>query len=408
MTEASLRRGRLEAQACAGMFLFGIVMALLGACLPLLARRLAFDLAQAGDLFLAMNGAMLAASIVSGPLMDRKGTKPLLVAGPFLVAGALALVAGAGSYAELAAALALLGAGGGAINAGANTLMADLFDEPRRKNSAMNRLGIFFGFGALLLPFGIGALIEAVGLVPLLAGCAALSALAGASSAPTTFPRAKARETLPFRQLLRLARSPLVLAFGLLLFFQSGNEFILGGYITTLLTRELGATVATASYVLAGYWAALMLARVLASRWLLRVSGHKFVLACAAGAAVFSWLMSEAPSRGMAAAATVMAGFCLAGIFPTVLGLAGAQFKERTGAVFGILFAMALTGGMTQPWLVGRLAENYGVRAALKWPAGCFAAIVLLELLAARLGRAAEPGGSPPSKTQTGRRPRVR
>ncbi len=35
-------------------------------------------------------------------------------------------------------------------------------------------------------------------------------------------------------------RDPLVLLLGLLLFFQSGNEFILGGYTTTFLTREIG------------------------------------------------------------------------------------------------------------------------------------------------------------------------
>ena len=40
-----------------------------------------------------------------------------------------------------------------------------------------------------------------------------------------------------------------------LLFFQSGNEFVLGGYLATFLTRELTASPATASYCLAGYWA---------------------------------------------------------------------------------------------------------------------------------------------------------
>ena len=90
---STIRPGRLEAAACAGMFVFGIVMALLGAVLPVLSERLRFDLAQTGGLFLVMNLCMLLASLGLGPLMDRLGMKPPLLAGPMAVGVALLAIA---------------------------------------------------------------------------------------------------------------------------------------------------------------------------------------------------------------------------------------------------------------------------------------------------------------------------
>ena len=85
-------RRPLTAAACAGMLVFGLVMALLGAVLPSLTARLRFDLREAGSLFLAMNGTMLIASFVLGPAMDRFGMKPPMVVGPLLVGAALKLM----------------------------------------------------------------------------------------------------------------------------------------------------------------------------------------------------------------------------------------------------------------------------------------------------------------------------
>src|SRR5690606_4251923 len=52
---AAAHRRLLSAAAYAGMFVFGIVMALLGAVLPALSGRLAFEVADIGRLLLYMN-----------------------------------------------------------------------------------------------------------------------------------------------------------------------------------------------------------------------------------------------------------------------------------------------------------------------------------------------------------------
>ena len=50
-----------------------------------------------------------------------------------------------------------------------------------------------------------------------------------------------------------------------------------------------------------------------------------------------------------AAAGVVLLGVSFASVYPTVLGLAGARFEEASGTVFGLLFAIALFGGMLVP-----------------------------------------------------------
>src|SRR5258708_39523142 len=121
----------LSRAAYSGMFFFGVVMAVLGAVLPLLTGSVKLDLGQTGNLFLAMNFAMLASGLVVGPFMDRFGKKPLLIAGPFLVAAALAVMAGATHYRPPLVRGVRVGAGGAAPHRRPDTVVAGVPSAPR-------------------------------------------------------------------------------------------------------------------------------------------------------------------------------------------------------------------------------------------------------------------------------------
>ena len=377
-------RSLLQAIAYAGIFVFGIVMALLGAVMPVLSERIAFSLGNAGTLFLVMNASMLLASVVVGPAMDRFGLKLPLTVGSMLVGVGLVGFALASTFGALLPAAAILGFGGGAVNAGANTLVADLHDDPERKASALNLLGVFFGFGALVLPFSIGALLATVGLQGLLFAAAVLCEVTAIVALLQPFPLAKQAHGLPFREMRRFATTPLVVALALLLFFQSGNEFMLGGYFATFLTRELTLPVERASYLLAAYWAAIMLSRLALSRMLLRFGPQRTVFGGAILSALGAVIVALAPSTSVAVAGVLITAAALAGIFPTALGIAGGAFRDHSGVVFGILFTVALTGGMTMPWLAGQLAESSGLRSVFVLVAINFVIIAMLNRVAQR------------------------
>ena len=384
------RAGRLHLAAFAGMFLFGIAAALLGSVLPLVSERLQIGLGRVGTLFLVMNGCMLASSFALGALQDRFGMKPPLVGGPLVVGVALVLAATAGDYGRLLVAVGLLGVGGAALNGASNALVADLHHEPAAKSAALNRVGVFFGVGALFMPFAVGLLLRAAGLRGILLGVAALCLGVAALNALPAYPPAKHAAGLSAAEAKRLLRDPFVLLLGALLFFQSGNEFILGGYTTTLLTAEQGMSVRAASYTLAGYWAALMAGRAWLGRRRSRLSAPRVVLASAAASALAVALLVGTSRPWLAVALVVAIGATLAGVFPAVLGVAGARFPSHSGTVFGILFTLALCGGMTLPWITGQLAAAWGLRPALCLVVAQFAAVFVLQLrvTAGRAGRA--------------------
>ena len=377
MTISSKRR--LEAAAYAGMFVFGMVMALLGAILPLIATRLKIDLARAGSLFGALSGSMLVSGFGVGPVMDRYGKKIPMIAGPLLTAAAVFLLAEAGTYETLMGAVLLLGFGGGFINNVTNALVSDLYDDPRRKGAALNLLGTMFGVGALALPFAIGRLLASVGLEAILYGAAAVSGAAGLFAAVHRYPAPAQGEAFSGREAVRLLRDRDVLALGGSLFLQSGNEFVLSGFIATFLTTVIGLAVGVASYVLALYWTVILIGRFVVSRVLLRVRAPNVLIAGALGSACGVGLLALARSPAMAVAGIVVLGLSISSIFPTTLGVAGSRFQSYVGTVFGILFAVSLTGGMLVPAVFGPLAQAEGLRTALVIPIAAFCGMAAIH-----------------------------
>jgi fucose permease len=380
--------GASEAVAFGGMFLFGIVVALLGAVLPVVSVPLGLDLEEMGDLFVALNGAILLGSPLVGAVIDRFGYRGPLTLGPLLIGVALVLVWRSATPLELGGAIALLGFAGSAMNGAPNALVADLYADARVKAAALNRLGIFFGFGALFLPFLIGALLGRLGLGPLLLIAAGLCVVVSGLGALPRLPPAKQPGALRPGEALALLRHPLVRVLGAVLFFEAGNEMLVGGYLTTFLTRETGASVAQASWVLAAYWVALMAGRLLLGRVLLRVSAAGLMPAMGAGAALAMVPLVFPTSLPTTATLFVASAFCLSGIVPTTLAVAGTALPARTGTLFGLLFAVSVVGSMTVPWVGGQVAAAHGLRAIPALAAVGYFAVGLLALSAKRLARA--------------------
>lgn len=375
----------LEPSIFSGAFVFGIVMSSLGSILPALFAAIGFEKADAGRLFLIMNFAMLVSSLVFGPICDRFGFRTLLVVSTFLVGGAFGALAGAKSYVHILGALAVLGFGGGALNGGTNALINDI--SPDRRQSALNLLGIFFGCGALFTPFLIGALLETLGLRLILLCLLALALLPFLLFLCAQFPAPKHAGGFRGAELRALVRNPLLLLFGLLLLFQSGNEFTMGGWVSTYVGERFHLSGGTAAYVLAAYWAAMMLGRLAVTRFGGKASSAGLVLGSSLLAMMSCTGLILAGHWAAASVFVTLTGLGFAAIFPTTLAQAGTAFPDYSGTAFSVIFVMALSGGMSAPWLVGRIAQAHGVGAGLWVTAVSCAAIAALQLLIWRRSR---------------------
>lgn len=374
---------RLQASAWAGIFVFGIVMAIFGAILPSLFDRIGFGAGAAGNLFLTMNFAMLVTTLFFGPLVDRFGFKALLAVSAFLVAGAFLLLSMASTYGLVLGAAVVLGLGGGGLNGGTNALTSDLHDGDKR-GSALNVLGIFFGFGALTIPFLIGTLRELLGIPKILQVATFLSLVPFVIYVVLRFPKAKQPQGFPIKEAAGIVRSPLLWLCAFILFFQSGNEFTVGGWISTYLQKTFGFGGSAAALVLAAYWAAIMSGRLLSSRIVRAVRSETLILGSAALALCAAVLMAISPSGNVAAAGAVVIGLGFAAIYPTTLAIVGERFTAMTGTAFSVVIAVGLVGGMLAPWLAGRIAEASSLRQGLLIPVINCAMIVVLSVLVGR------------------------
>src|SRR6266852_4268282 len=288
------------------MFVFGIVLALLGTLfgLPETRARLQADLARQGDLFLLLYLGLAAATVVVGPLIDRIGNKLVLICAALLVTAALGGFVAASSYAAAVVSAVALGVGGSGLNTAANVLVSDLYGAQR--GPRLNLLGIFYGGGALAIPLLVASVSVIFTVSQLLLFAVALSAAAAAAYALLQFPPARESRGFAARELAQVARYP---------------------------------------------GAVLLAARSLA---------------------------------GMAAG-VALAGLSFAAVYPTTLAMAGDRYPRFSGTLFGLLFAVGITGGMLFPWAIGHLSPVFGMRAALLLPVG--SAGMICALMAIFRGR---------------------
>jgi fucose permease len=92
-------------------------------------------------------------------------------------------------------------------------------------------------------------------------------------------------------------------------------------------------------------------------------------------------VLLTARSLSLLFAGTALLGLSYGPIFPTTLAIAGDRYSQRAGTVFGLLFSIALIGGMTFPWVVGQVSQRISVRAGMIVPALGAVAIVGLSLV---------------------------
>jgi len=179
---------------------------------------------------------------------------------------------------------------------------------------------------------------------------------------------------------LRDLRSVAVALFTLLLFFQFGNEWAIAGWLPLFLIHRLGANPESAIWTLAVYFGALMLGRVFAQALLPRVD-HRRLLIGSIVLAMFGYLaLSFTNSMAGALSAVTVIGAGFAPIYPLVAEKLDDRFSFKPRVYNGI-FAMAITGGMCTPWLLGYVAAGLGMRYAMVLPAIGSMAVLILALL---------------------------
>ncbi len=366
-TLAVFDRGRLFASACGALFMFGVVLVLLGTLfgMPEMRERLQVtDMVRQGDLQTLLLVGVLLSTVATGPLIDRFGCKLVFFVSSFLVTLALVGIAFATTYSAAQVAGFLVGLGGGGLNMAPNVLVSDIFDEDR--GARLNLLAAFFGVGALVVPLGAAA-VGAAHMQAVILMTAIISAACTLAYMVLGFPPPRHASGFALGSAAKVIVYPGVLLFAFLLFFESWNEAGMIGWTSTW-AGGLGANPRVATLVLAEFQAMMMLGRISASRILRSFTETQLMIASAAGALVSSVLIALATSIPLLAVGVGLAGVSFASIYPTVLALAGNRYRSFPGTIFGVLFTVGLGGGATSPWLIGHLSQGFAIRAGMGLP----------------------------------------
>jgi fucose permease len=173
-----------------------------------------------------------------------------------------------------------------------------------------------------------------------------------------------------------------VLLLAFILFCESGNEACIAGWTSTYL-GVTGYTPRIATLVLATYWAALMMSRMLAAKILQGMPKLRLVIWAGFLALAGAIVLLSARSLILFFAGTALIGLSYGPIFPTTLAIAGDRHSNRAGTVFGLLFSIALIGGMLFPWVVGEVSQAVSVRSGMIIPGLGAVGIVVLSVAVA-------------------------
>jgi len=381
-------RGTVIVIASLSMVAFGIVLASLGASIPVIIERFGLDKREAGGLLALMNFAILAASIVFGPVVDRRGYKGMLVASFFAIIAGIMAIALAPSRPLLRAGVFLTGFSGGLVNGAANALVADVVVTQRA--AALTFVGGFFGVGAAGVPFALALLGGRLSHTAVLVAAAGVVALPLVLTAFAPLPAAKQPRGLPLAHARGLLGDRVLLLMGVMLFLESGIESTAGGWITTYFAEELAVTADRAAMYLALFWAGLMITRLTLGKMLLRVRPAPVLFLSLAVGFGSSILLLVARGAIGGSVAVFLLGCGFAPMFPIVYGLVGDRHAGTSGTALSVVIAMALAGGMTMPYVTGVLADHNGLRPALVIvPAAVVALAILVAIVLRRLEGAA-------------------
>jgi fucose permease len=163
----------------------------------------------------------------------------------------------------------------------------------------------------------------------------------------------------------------------------------MGGWISTFVREVLGVGAGNALIILSLYWLGMMLTRIAVGNILKRASHIGVLYVLLAIALVGAALLLATHNIAIAAAGVFLLGVGFAAMFPTVLGFIADRYATLSGTAFSLAIAIALTGGMSLPFLAGILGGVYGMRGSfLIVPVALVMQGLLLGVLAGRLRNA--------------------
>ena len=351
----------LTAGAFFAFFVFGFVDNLKGPTLPVLLRDLEFSYSRGGTMLLGAYFGFLVATIVTGLLADRLGNRVILVAAGVLISGGLFIFSRGTQFVVLAAAMAMIGLGLGAIEVGGNALIVELHGP--RRGRYLNLLAVFHGIGSLVVPLYAAQLLQqAFSWRQVYAFTLALSISLALIFLMVRYTRPAAGGSGGLH-LAAVGQAGFTRRMGLyylLITVYVAAELGIAAWIVEFLQQTKGLSVGRSSVYLSLFFFAIMLGRLAGSVLVERIGYIVIIL----GASLASVVCLAIGIYGPVSVTWFipLTGLFFSIIFPTTTAAVSHEHPVHTGAIMGLLFAFGGLGGALGPWVIGLASDWVGIQ----------------------------------------------
>ncbi len=344
----------LHAGAFVALFVVGVYASAFGPALEFIAADLEVSLDTAGLILTVFFLGSISASAAVAVALHTRDTRALTIAGLIAVTGGSLLLGFAPTWPIALAGGAILGLGDGLIVAALHILMTV---TSRNVPRAINRLNLYFAFGAVAGPLWSGAVLALsderwIAYAGIAAAAGAALVLLLAASAPIHERIAEDAE-------FRLPGNPTAWIMGAVLFLYVGAEFGLGSWVSAYARESAGSGVFEGALLTSGYWAALMCGRIASSVYYAKPRDSVALLGMSiAGAGIASLVLALTTGNIAASAAAAFgAGLFLGPVWPATMAIASEGSEAHATAA---TVTMGNAGGVVLPWLQGRILVDAG------------------------------------------------
>lgn len=368
-------------------------MSSLGALLPVWGYHLESHFIAVANYFLSLNVGLLLAVWVGPIVLRRRGMAFAMVFASALACGAFLILAVASAPTwPLWRALGLIciGFSAGLLNQAVFHAISPLYEHDRA--ATVTFAGTLYGLGCMLTALLFASTYNVYTTASVLVLLAAIPGFYIGIYSKATFSREPVLRQAPLRDVVRDFKNPGAVLFSLLLFFQFGNEWSVAGWLPLFLIRRLGISPQGALFMLALYWAALLVGRV-ASQLLLKRVRHGYMLVVSIVLALFGCiLLSYTTNRFGANTGILFIGCGFASIYPLVVEKIGHRFTYYHPGFYNGIFSFAFTGALLAPCLIGYLAQFWEIRVAMVIPLlGTIIVLLLFVLILIESKLSGEP-----------------
>ena len=325
-----------------------LILAVNGQVFPSLLAQFGGSSLQHGLLLTSLFFFFPASSVLSGLAADRSSKRLIIIIGLLLMALSFTLSALFDSLQARTLAVLLFGLGGGAIESQVTALLSD--NSPGRERSVINLSQSLFSVGAAAGPFLIVLVYRLKSDISLTAflWSAALILILLSGFFLLARKDAKPDHGIVPAGLLRLMKNREFVLLTVVIFLYVAAETGTASWLAKYGSLDLGLSPRSAPVCITVFWGGQVVSRMLAGvfkrplgdRTLLTVS-LSFSLAARCAAFLFGHGVFSIVGIGLM-------GLGMGAVWPTLVAVVGARFKESSGAAVGLIVA---AGGLGVPFV---------------------------------------------------------